>query len=120
MSGPAAPGPRLVYDADAPGRADAPAPREPRRRPWWIVLVVALAIAAGLEWRRAAALEARVDELSAALAAAEAEIASRSRHLDAIRASLDDVRQRVDGLSALAAQDPTGPAIAPSTQVPAP
>jgi hypothetical protein len=120
-AGPVAPGPRLVYDADAPGSPKtAPPPRlTPRHRPWLpIAFAVAFALLAAFEWHRAAALETRVQALSTALATAQAELTARREQLDAIRASVSDVRARVEGLAALAAEEPTAPP-APSAEAPA-
>ena len=115
--GPAAPGPRLVYDADAPGTQAPPGPTRSRtRRPAWlpIALLAAAVVLAAFQWQRAAALEARVGELSRALATAQAEIGARRAQLDAIRASVDDVRTRVAGLASLAAEEPGKPAAPPA------
>jgi len=108
-AGPAAPGPRLVYDADAPGARNRPdPPRTPApRRSWLVVLLVAVALLAAFQWRRAALLDGRVHALSQALATAEAELGARRAQLGEIRASVDDVRARVEGLAALAAEEPT-------------
>jgi len=119
-AGPAGPGPHLVYDADAPSRPVTPAPAEPprSRRPWLVALLVVATLLAGFEWRRATALETRVEALSAALATAQAEIAARRQQLDAIRASVDDVRARVAGLASLAAEEPNPASIAPAKPAP--
>lgn len=123
MSGPAAPGPRLVYDADAPERsvatAAAGAAKEPRRRPWLALLLVAVALLAGFQWYRATGLAAQVESLTAELASARGEIAARSRHLDAIRSSVEDVRERVAGLVSLAAEEPTAASVPPAEAAPA-
>jgi hypothetical protein len=121
-SRPAAPGPRLVYDADAPGTHAVPGQARSRsRRPAWLLIALAAAVGllAAFQWQRAAALEARVGELSRALATAQAEIGARRAQLDAIRASVDDVRARVDGLVSLAGEEPTAPAGRPAERAPA-
>ena len=120
--GPAAPGPRLVYDADAPGTHAVPGPARSRaRRPAWLLLalVAAVGLLAAFQWQRAAALEARVGELSRSLATAQAEIGARRAQLDAIRASVDDVRTRVEGLASIAAEEPAAPPASRGTAAPA-
>ncbi len=119
--GPAAPGPRLVYDADAPGTQAPPGPRSRSSRQSWlgIALIAAAALLAVFQWQRAAALETRVAELSRALATAQAEIGARRAQLDAIRSSVDDVRTRVDGLASLAAQEPSARSAPPVDAAPA-
>jgi hypothetical protein len=120
-SRPAAPGPRLVYDADAPGtHAPQSARSRPRRSAWLpIALVAAALLLAAFQWQRAAALETRVGELSRALASAQAELGARRAQLDAIRTSVDDVRKRVEGLASLAAEQPTPPPARPAEAAPA-
>jgi len=119
-SRPAAPGPRLVYDADAPGTHAATPARTRTRRPTWIAiaLVAAALLLAAFQWQRATALEARVGELGRALATAQAELGARRAQLDAIRASVDDVRKRVEGLASLAAEPPTAPPARPAEPAP--
>jgi len=121
VSGPAAPGPRLVYDADAPERSVAPAgpAKEPRRRIWLALLLVATALLAGFQWQRANGLAEQVEALTAELATARGEIAARSRHLDAIRGAVEDVRERVTGLASLAAEEPIAASVPPSDAAPA-
>jgi len=51
----------------------------------------------------------RVGELSQAVRAAEAQVAADRRHLDEIRGGVASVRERLDALQALAAQDPAAP-----------
>jgi hypothetical protein len=116
-TGPAAPGPRLVYDADATTDRIPLGPPEPppRRRPWIALALLAALLLAGFQAWRAAELTSRVEVLTADLAAARAEIAARRQQLDAIRASVDDVRERVAGLAALAAEEPTAPSAQPPT-----
>jgi cell division protein FtsB len=120
-AGPAAPGPRLVHDADAPGARNQPAPHRtpPTRRAWLLALLVAVALLAAFEWRRAAALESRVRALSEALATAQAELTARREQIGAIRASVDDMRTRVEGLAALAAEEPTARPSPPAEAAPA-
>jgi hypothetical protein len=114
-----APGPRLVYDADAPGTHAPPGPRS-ASRPWLLIaLVAAAALLAAFEWQRAAALETRVGDLSRALATAQAELGARRAQLDAIRSSVDDVRTRVDGLASLAAEEPSARSAPPVESGPA-
>jgi hypothetical protein len=125
---PAATGPRLVYDADTtpnsspgsnrPSAAPTRAPRD-RSRTWLVVALVAFALLAGFEWRRAVALEARVAELTNSLATAEAEIAARREQLGAIRTAVDDLSQRVAGLAALASDDPGAARVPPADAAPA-
>lgn len=84
------------------------------------VLLVLFVLAVGVgvhQTRRAAALEARVGELSQALGAAEAEIGARRAQLETIRASVADVRERIAGLESVAAREPVAPA-APVAPVP--
>lgn len=110
-------GPRLVRDAESPGASiSAPPVSSPRR--WVLRIVVGVGIlvlcAAGLaEHQRATVLEARVAELAAALSGAQAELSARRQHLDAIRSSVADMRERVGALEALAGADPTPPLAAP-------
>lgn len=109
-----APGPRLVRP-DEP-LLPAPPQRRGAGRLGIVLLAVLFAVAAGVgvqQARRAAALEARVGALSAALGAAQAEIGARRAQLESIRASVADVRDRIDGLEALAAQEPAAPAPPP-------
>lgn len=119
-AGPVVPGPRLVCDADSAAAPSTATPTPSTRRPWLaIVLFAAVALLAAWEWRRAAALETRVGELSAALATAQGELTARRQQLDAIRTSVDDVRERVAGLASLAAQEPTAPSVSPAETDPA-
>ncbi|RIL07745.1 MAG: hypothetical protein DCC71_01920 [Proteobacteria bacterium] len=120
--------PRLVYDADAPKSAEAPSAPEtaPDRKRWRsalrvlvAALLVAVAIVAVEEWRRAAALEARVEELTASLASAQREIAARRAQIDTIRGSLADVRERIHALESVAAADPAAPPAQAPSQTPA-
>jgi len=76
-------------------------------------LFVAALVAAVTEHRRADALEARVTDLSASLAAAQAELSARRQHLDAIRSSVADMRERVGALKSLADADPTAQLVTP-------
>jgi hypothetical protein len=104
-------GPRLVR----PDEPLLPAPPERRSAGRFgvalLVLLFAIAAVVGLQqMRRAAALEVRVGELSAALSAAKAEIGARRAQLETIRASVADVRERIVGLEAVAAQEPGAPA----------
>jgi hypothetical protein len=110
-------GPRLVYDADSPAASTSAPPASLQRR--WVLRV---AVAAGLlilgavalsEHQRAAALEARVAELAVALSDAQAELSARRQHLDAIRSSVAEMRERVGVLEALASADPAPPSVAP-------
>jgi hypothetical protein len=123
VSEPAAPGPRLVYDADAPersiGTATAGSAQQPRRKPWLALLLVAAALLAGFQWHRANGLAQQVGALTAELATARGEIAARSRHLDAIRGAVEDVRERMAGLASLAAEEPTAASVPPSDAAPA-
>ena len=111
---PAAGGPRLVPDAAAaatPG-AISSVPERPARPVLRILaaaLLVAALLAAAAEHRRAGALEARVTDLSASLATAQAELTARRQHLDAIRSSVADMRERVGALESLAGTDPAVP-----------
>jgi uncharacterized coiled-coil protein SlyX len=112
------PRPRLVR----PDEPLLPAPPERRTagRLGVVLLAVLFAVAAGIgvqQMRRAAALEARVTELSTALVAARVEIDARRAQLETIRASVADVRERIAGLEAVAAQDPGAPA-APAAPTP--
>jgi hypothetical protein len=100
-------GPRLVRAEEPPAPApdDAPPARRSRSRAVAILLAVLLvaAAAAGIaQYQRAVALEARVGELSAALAAAGGD-RGRRQQLDAIRSSVAEVRERVGALEALRA-----------------
>ena len=70
------------------------------------LLLLGALIAAGVENRRAVALEAQVAALTDSLTAARAEVAARRQHLDAIRSSVADVRARVGALESLAGADP--------------
>jgi hypothetical protein len=110
-------GPRLVHDTVSPAvPISAPPASSPRR---WALRVVVVAVllmvgAAGLaEHQRAAVLEARVAELAAARSGAQAELSARRQHLDAIRSSVADMRERVGALEALAGADPAPPRAAP-------
>ena len=58
------------------------------------LLVLAL-LATALEARRVARLEARVVELSAELAAAEAAVAAHRDHLDQVRAKVSELQSLV-------------------------
>lgn len=116
--------PRLVYDATSKQRAEdepvAAPVRSSRGRAFRLLfaaLLVAASIAAVEQWRRAAALERRVEELSSALASAQNELAARRAQLDTIRGSLADVRERITAIEDLAASNPTAPA---ATQSPPP
>ena len=116
---PAAGGPRLVPDAAAPATPGAisSVPERPARRPVLRILAAALLVAAlvaaAAEHRRAGALEARVTDLSASLATAQAELTARRQHLDAIRSSVADMRLRVGALESLAGADPATPLATP-------
>jgi hypothetical protein len=109
---PAEGGPRLVYDAATATSAKKPLPTGPpstRGRVLTVVTVLLLLgalIAAGVENRRAVALQAQVTALTESLTAARAELAARRQHLDAIRSSVADVRERVGALESLAGADP--------------
>ena len=110
-------GPRLVYDAESHAAPTSVPPASPHRR-WVLRVTVAagLLLAAALalsEHHRAAVLEARVAELAMALSGAQAEIAARRQHLDAIRSSVAEMQQRVVALEALAGADPAPPPAAP-------
>jgi uncharacterized coiled-coil protein SlyX len=105
----APPGPRPVRTPAERGEPAAPVGRGRGHRLLRLALaaVLVLAAAAGLvEMRRARYLEARLTEQSAALAAADAEIAARRDQLGALRRGLADVRQRLEALEAAAARDP--------------
>ena len=52
-------------------------------------------------------------DLSASLAAAQAELSARRQHLDAIRSSVADMRERVGALKSLADADPTAQLVTP-------
>ena len=78
-----------------------------------VLLLLGALIAAGVENRRAAALQAQVTALTESLTAARAELDARRQHLDAIRSSVADVRERVGALESLAGADPA-PAAAPA------
>ena len=112
---PAAGGPRLVPDAAPPETpiAIASASERPVRRPVLRILAAALLVAAlvaaATEHRRAGALEARVTDLSSSLATVQAELTARRQHLDAIRSSVADMRERVGVLESLAGADPAVP-----------
>jgi hypothetical protein len=54
-----------------------------------------------------------VTDLSASLATAQAELTARRQHLDAIRASVADMRLRVGALESLAGADPATPLATP-------
>jgi hypothetical protein len=75
-------------------------------------------LVAALGWgaasRRAAGLEARVDELTAALGTARAEITARQQHLESLRGAAAEVEARVAELRRLAEQTPTAPVAAPA------
>jgi hypothetical protein len=117
---PVAGGPRLVPDAAPPATPGARAsdPQHPARRVVLRILAAALLVAAlaatAVEHRRAGALEARVADLSASLATAQAELTARRQHLDAIRSSVVDMRERVGALESLAGADPAPPLALPN------
>ena len=120
MTAPAAGGPRLVLDAPA-SVAPVPAPpalqqmtRRPMLRVVAIALFVAALIAAVVEHRRAESLDLRVSELSASLATARSELVARRQHLDAIRSSVAEMRERVGALESLAGADPAVTPIPPN------
>ena len=109
---PTAGGPRLVPDSADPATvaAIAPAPAGGARRPGLrvlaVVLFVAALAAAAVEHQRAQTFETRAIELSASLATAQAELTARRQHLDSIRSSVADMRERVAALESLAGADP--------------
>ncbi len=110
-------GPRLVHDAVSPA-APTPAPPDSPRRRWALRVVVVVGLlgigaVALTEHRRAAVLEARVAELAVTLADAHTEIAARRQHLEAIRSSVAEMRDRVGALETLASADPMPPPAAP-------
>ena len=113
-------GPRLVRDVASPANegARASAPERSAQLPGLRIVAVTLFIvalvAAAAEHRRAGALESRVLGLSASLATAQAELAARREHLDAIRSSVVDMRERVGALESLAGADPTAPLVKPN------
>jgi uncharacterized coiled-coil protein SlyX len=82
-------------------------------------MLLAFALLAGFEWRRAAALETRVAELAASLATAQAEIEARRAQLGAIRASVEDLSQRLAALAEVAAEEPAAPSVPPADTSPA-
>jgi len=104
----AGPGPRLVYDAASdPSRSVT----TEQRRSWLALVLLAVALVLALvQWQRADRLAIRVGELEGALARSQAEVAARRAQLDAIRSSVADVRERVEGLAALAGREPNVPA----------
>jgi hypothetical protein len=102
----------LVPDpvAATPAAAPAASSEGTRGRVFRVIaalLFVAALIAAGVENRRAVALEVQVAALTESLGVARAELTARREHLNAIRASLSDVRERVGALESLAGTDPT-------------
>ena len=109
---PAEGGPRLVHDAATATAAKTPLPVAPTPargralRAATVLLLLAALVAAGVENRRAVALEARIAELTESLTAARAELTARRQQLDAIRSSVADVRERVGALESLAGADP--------------
>jgi hypothetical protein len=104
-------GPRLVRPDESLLEAPPPGRSAGRLGLVLLALLLAIAIGAGVhQMRRASALEARVAELSVALGAARAEIGARRAQLETIRTSVADVRDRVRGLEAIAAQEPSAPA----------
>jgi hypothetical protein len=118
------PRPRLVRPEEPLEAPPSPAPR--RELPRWLLpaLLLAALVVAGVGWssatRRAAALEARVAELAAALGAARAEIVARQRHLDAVRSAAAELEERVAALRALADRSPVPAPAAPAPAEPAP
>lgn len=119
MTAPAVGGPRLVHGTPA-SVAQAhgfPAPQQPTQRPFLRVvaaaLIVGALVAAVIEHRRAESLDLRVSELSASLATARAELVARRQHLDAIRSSVAEMRERVGALESLAGADPAASPVTP-------
>ena len=74
---------------------------------------MAALVAAMVEHRRAETLDQRVSELSASLAMAQAELVARRQHLDAIRSSVAEMRERVGALESLAGADPAPSPVTP-------
>jgi hypothetical protein len=84
------------------------------RRVLAIALFAAALVAALVEHRRAQSLDLRVSELSASLATARAELVARRQHLDAIRSSVAEMRERVGALESLAGTDPVATPVTPN------
>ena len=107
-------GPRLVRPGEAaPSALASPGAGVRRSSRWLLPLALAAALAAAVAWsveaHRAKVLEARVGLLTDSLRAAEVQVAAYRSHLDAIRGGVAGVRERLDALQALAAQNPAAP-----------
>ncbi len=117
--------PRLVA---VPGSPEPAAPEAPApgvggagRAPWVLSALLALAllisfVALVRQVQQTRGLEARVEDLSAALGGAEAEIEARRLHLDAVRGEVTRVGEALGALAELVTRDP---APAPPTRPPA-
>jgi len=118
-------GPRLVRPGEAPSGPSASTSVTGRTGGRWLLPLALAAVLVGLiawsvEARRVHALEAQVGALTTSLRAAEQEVAAYRSHLGAIRGGVAGVRERLDALQALAAQDPAAPRPAPPPSEEAP
>ena len=96
-------------DAPAPAPDEqAPEPAGPRSRVA-LILALLLAVAVGgvlAQTWRASQLEGRVTALEAELGAAREALAAHEAHLDRVREAVGALRQEIESLDSLAAQEP--------------